>query len=77
MGKTTVGQQRTSTVVTTAIRNGVKTVVTETTVTREHVRGKRRSGATWLILELGGVVVWKVGSAIGHALAEILMGRMP
>ena len=66
--------QRTVTVVSTAIQGGVKTVTTVRT--HERPRGKR-SGATWLALEFAGLIVYKVGSVIGHALAEILMGRQP
>lgn len=37
----------------------------------------RRSAFTWAVMEFTGVVIYKVSTAIGHAIAEVLMGRMP
>lgn len=66
--------QRTTTVITTAITGGVKTV----TVTRVHAPERKRTGKlAWLCVEFMGVVIYKVASTIGHAMAEILMGRQP
>lgn len=71
------GGQRTTTVVTrTILANGVKTV----TVTRVHAPERKRTGksaSAWLAVEFMGIVVYKVASTIGHAMAEILMGRQP